>query len=148
MTAPTAARLAAAEAEVARLRIETERATARANANTVPEMAAVSGIRRKPNPRADARRYVAYGREAEAFTRLAEAEARVVYLSRLVEREAHDAQTRAAITPERLAAATDVRTRWGWETVVRVNAKSVTVAENWPMDPRRVPLADVLEVRP
>lgn len=143
-----AVRLAKAEGAYAAAKATAERADARAEANTVPEMAAVSGIRRKPSRRADDRRFGAYSAAAAAYQALSRAESELEQARRAVERETRDAETRATVTPDRIKAATFIRTRYGWERVIRHNPKSVTVEANWPMDPRRIPLDDILEVRP
>jgi hypothetical protein len=69
--------------------------------------------------------------------------------------EAAEAEARAAeyakriapvpFTPEELAVARVVRTRFGWARLIRVNAKSVTIAGAFGDD--RIPVASVLEVR-
>lgn len=48
-------------------------------------------------------------------------------------------------TPEELQAARVVRTMYGWEPVIRINAKSVTVVGDF--GDYRVPVANILEVR-
>lgn len=142
------AQLAKAEVALAAAKRVAEREDARADRYTIDDPGAVSGIRRKPNRRADDRRFNSYHAAAAAHETLRRAEAEVDRWRREVEWQTHAEETRAAITPERLKAATFVRTRWGWERVVRVSAKSVTVKGAWPFDDRRVPLADVVEVRP
>lgn len=71
-----------------------------------------------------------------------------------VAREAAEAEARAAyarrnapvpFTPEQLAAARVVRTVYGWERLVRVNAKTVTVAGDF--GDYRTPITAILEVR-
>ena len=48
-------------------------------------------------------------------------------------------------TPEELAVARVVRTRFGWARLLRVNAKTVTIAGAFGDD--RIPVASILEVR-
>ena len=62
-------------------------------------------------------------------------------VARIAERD------RVKFTHDDLAGAKFIRTRHGWWDVVRVNAKSVTVATNFSWT-ERVPFDDVLEVKP
>ena len=48
-------------------------------------------------------------------------------------------------TPEELSVARVVRTRFGWARLLRVNAKTVTIAGAFGDD--RIPVASILEVR-
>lgn len=59
-----------------------------------------------------------------------------------IEREARD---RVPYTPEQLAQATEVRTRYGWYDVIQVNPDSVTVSG--PLWDIRIPHDTILETR-
>ncbi|WP_457948281.1 hypothetical protein ACTAQI_20230 [Pseudarthrobacter sp. alpha12b] len=63
------------------------------------------------------------------------------------ERSAAYAERNKAVpfSPEELKAARAVRTHYGWDRVVRVNAKSVTVVGDF--GDYRVPVSNILEVR-
>ena len=105
--------------------------------------AILSGIRRKPNAKADTRRYNAYDREAAAYAEHAAATAawRVAEsrIAALAEREA----AVGLVVP---ADACLVRDSYGWHRVIRVNAKSVSVETGYSWTDR-IPLANVLETR-
>lgn len=69
------------------------------------------------------------------------------------EAEAAEARARYAernkpvpYTPEQLQAARAIRTMYGWQRVIRVNAKSVTVVGDF--GDYRVPISTILEVKP
>lgn len=85
-----------------------------------------SGIRRKPNAKADARRFAGYARSADIFTAFEAAEREVDRLTRQLEYERAEA-TRQRFTREDIAGAFAVRTSAGWHKVARVNAKTVSV---------------------
>lgn len=108
------------------------------------DMATVSGIRRKPNARADARRWARFDREAAAWARAREAQAEVERLERVEAYRARNAPV--AFTQDELKAARVIRTRYGWQVVVRVNKTTVSVATGYSWVDR-VKLNDVLEVR-
>ena len=107
------------------------------------DTAILSGIRRKPNAKADTRRYNAYARESAAYAEHAAA-------TELL----HAAEFRIAALAEKEAAAdlvvpTDarlVRDSYGWHRVIRVNTKSVSVETGYSWTDR-IPLANVLEAR-
>ena len=105
--------------------------------------AILSGIRRKPNHKADTRRYNAYDREAAAYRELYAATAswRVAEfrIAALAEKEA----AADLVVP---AGARLVRDSYGWHRVIRVNAKSVSVETGYSWTDR-IPLANVLEAR-
>lgn len=108
------------------------------------DMATVSGIRRRPNPRADRARFARYDREGAAWAAAAEAERQVELLER---RAAHAAATvPVPFTAAELTAARVVRDRHGWHKVARVNAKSVSVETGYSWVDR-IALTAVLEVR-
>ena len=105
--------------------------------------AILSGIRRKPNAKADTRRYNAYDREAAAYAEHAAAKAAWQV-----------AESRIAALAEREAAANLVvpadaclvRDTYGWHRVIRVNAKSVSVESGYSWTDR-IPMSNVLETR-
>ena len=107
------------------------------------DTAILSGIRRKHNAKADARRYNAYAREAAAYRELYAAKSAM-----------HTATIRVATLAEEEAAADLVvpadarlvRDSYGWHRVIRVNAKSVSVETGYSWTDR-IPLANVLETR-
>lgn len=107
----------------------------------------LSGIRRKPNAKADRARWNAYSRAAASVREVFDLRKQVELLESRLEREGHDATTKALVTPERLKGARLVRDRHGWHTLVRVNAKSVSVATGYSWVDR-IALDDILEVRP
>ena len=105
--------------------------------------AILSGIRRKPNHKADTRRYNAYDREAAAYRELYAATDSL-----------HVAESRIAALAEKEAAADLVvpadarlvRDSLGWHRVIRVNAKSVSVETGYSWTDR-IPMSNVLETR-
>ena len=74
--------------------------------------------------------------EVKAAKEAAEAEARAAYALRTAP---------VPFTPEELRAARVIRTRSGWAQILRVNAKTVTIAGAFGDD--RIPVASILEVR-
>jgi hypothetical protein len=144
-------RIARARETVTRLEAQVAAAEARSEAATPGgqtgyDPAILSGIRRKPNHKADARRLAAYDREAAAWRDLEAARADLACLERRAEREAAEAAARAELTPEAIKAARFVRDRTGWHKVVRVSAKSVTVETGYSWTDR-IALDKVLEVK-
>lgn len=106
--------------------------------------ATLSGVRRTGGQRADARRFAAYDREAAAAKTLAAAEADAQREAAAAERAARDAA--APCDLDTLRPGDAVRDRHGWHRVVRVNAKSVTVATGYSWDDR-IPHSKVVETR-
>lgn len=106
--------------------------------------ATVSGVRRKPNRRGDARRFAAYDREAAAARALADAQRAARAKAAAAERAAADAAAPCDI--DSLTKGDMVRTRHGWRTVVRVSAKSVTVETEWSWT-ERIDRGKVIETR-
>lgn len=106
--------------------------------------ATLSGIRRRPNRRADARRHAAYDRQAAAALRLANAERDLAAAERAAARNAADAAAHRDL--ENLRPGDAIRTRHGWWKVARVNAKTVSVetGHSWT---DRIPHAQILETR-
>lgn len=106
--------------------------------------AILSGIRRKPNAKKDARRYAAYDREAEASRRLIDARKRVAVLQGTLDYLRRTAPV--PFTDDDLKHAALVRDDMGWHKVARVNAKSVSVLTGYSWVDR-IPIEQVLEVR-
>lgn len=129
-----------ARAEAARLRSVAEALSAQ----NPTDNAIVSGIRRKPNARADAARWARFDREGEAWKRVAEADARVKTLEARLAAEARN--TPVPFTVDELRAARLVRDRHGWHRVAKVNAKSVSVETGYSWTDR-IPVEKILEVR-
>ena len=104
-----------------------------------------SGIRRKPNRKADARRYAGYDRDVQVFV---DYEAAHRLVSILIQRlgDAMTERDRVLYTAADLVGATHVRDQFGWHRVVRVNAKSVTVETGYSWTDR-IEVADILDVR-
>ncbi len=89
------------------------------------DIAVASGIRRIPNSKAEARRFAAYDRAADAWKQSADADLEVKRLTgrlTIARRDAAAPRDLASLQPGSL-----VRTSLGWHKVVRVNRCSVTV---------------------
>ena len=112
---------------------------------TETDSATGSGIRRKPNAKADARRFALQDREAAAYAELADAEQAFELASARQVAAVREA-ARVRLTREEIVGARAVRTKGGWQAVVRVNAKSVSVHTGYSWVDR-VLFDDVLEVR-
>lgn len=138
-------KLADARAELAAAERDYQARERRDTLNYGDDPAIASGVRRKPNPRADARRFAAYDRTAAACVRMVKAQAEVENLEKRLTRAEKAAPV--PFTPEQLKAATAIRWRNGWEKVKRVNTKTVScvVAPGW--NDVRVPHELILEVR-
>jgi hypothetical protein len=135
-----------ARAEAARLRAAAE-ALSKPRNEYETDMATVSGIRRKPAPRADAARWSRFDREAAAWAAVTKADARVKSLEAKADYEAkHGAASAVPFTQEELRAAVVIRTRYGWRKVAKVNAKTVSVETGYSWTDR-IPLEQILEVR-
>lgn len=135
--------LADARTKAAALRLKAE-ALSKPQNEYETDMAIVSGIRRKPNARADARRQARFQREAEAWRAVERADKDVERLEWSLRHALRHATV--PFTDDELKAARVIRTRSGWHKVVRVNAKSVSVATGYSWTDR-VALSSVLEVR-
>lgn len=141
-------KLAAAEGRLAALQVRANASRDKA-ARVTPGLAehdpgVLSGIRRKPDHKKDARRFAAYDREAAAWRDLDACEKEV---SVLKARIAYAERTKPVpFTQEELKAACAVRTSTGWHTVARVNAKSVTVVTGYTWTDRYT-IDKILEVR-
>lgn len=126
----TTDRITKATAAVEQARALYERASTAAE-NATPggrtgyDPAILSGIRRKPNHKADRARWSAYDREAEAYHRLEKAEAELARARAVEARAERDAAAPRDIPGLRVGDL--VRTGSGWHRVARVNAKSVSV---------------------
>lgn len=141
----TEERLALAIAEAGRLRAQADAYDADPEwTASGGDTAMLSGMRRKPNARADARRYARYdkGARLEAAARTAEATVRG-----LEARLAYEQRNRPVpFTDDEWGAAVAVRDALGWHRVVRMNAKSATVETPWSWTDR-IAREKVLEVR-
>jgi len=86
----------------------------------------LSGIRRKKNAKADARRFAAYDREAAAWAALPSLETSVTILeNRIAERD------RVRYDREDIVGALFILTRWGWKKVRTVNKVTVSVESGY-----------------
>ena len=147
-----AERLARARERVARLESQVDAAGARSVAVTPGGLtgydpAILSGIRRKPDHKGNARRFATYDREAALYRDLEQARTNLAALEATAARDAAEATLHSQLTVDAIRAARYVRTRHGWHKVVRVSAKSVTVETGYSWTDR-IALTDVLEARP
>lgn len=142
----TSDRLAAAQQRLARATVKRDAEQARLDNRHWTELdsATGSGIRRKPNPKADARRFASYTRFTNVFNEFEYAENEVAYLTRLLAKEQEEA-ARVRFTADDIKGARGVRDRFGWHKVVRVNGKTVTVETGYSWTDR-IPVENVLEV--
>lgn len=106
--------------------------------------AILSGIRRKPNPKADARRWAAYDREAELTVAHARAVEQRDRLAKAITRAERDATAPRDL--DTLKPGDAVRDSTGWHRVVRVNAKTVTVETGYSWTDR-IPTDRIIETR-
>lgn len=109
------------------------------------DSAVLSGIRRKANPRATARRYAAYDRESALAVLLVAAEREVVILDNRLSHAVSEAN-RVRFNRADVMGAQLIRTELGWAKVRRVNAKTVSVDSGYSWADL-IPFDDVLEVR-
>lgn len=123
------AALAAATAKADRLRQQATAADQRAGGILGDDMAVVSGIRRKPNARADARRYDAYSKASELWLAWKAADKERDTLEWQLDQAHRDAKAPRDI--DSLRPGSLVRTDLGWHRVVRVNRVSVSVATGY-----------------
>lgn len=147
MSARLESQLVTAREKLARLTVQRDAIVKRDDSRhwTETDSAIGSGIRRKPNAKADSRRYAGYSRDAEVFAELALSETRVAVLeSRLAHSVAEAARVR--LTRADIAGARFVRTELGWAKVRRVNVKSVSVDSGYSWADL-IPFDKVLEVR-
>lgn len=104
-----------------------------------------SGIRRKPNPKADARRFNGYDRDAQVFKDYDDAKKEVAILERRLS-DATTERDRHKFTRDEIVGATAVRTgAYGWRLVRRVNPTTVSIDSGYSWV-TRVPFDDVLAV--
>lgn len=83
--------------------------------------------------------------DAIRTTEAARAEAKRAAAERVMTKRQAE-RDRVPLTREQIDGATEIRDRWGWHPVIRVNAVSVTIdAGAWGRE--TVPFARVLEVR-
>ena len=127
-----------------RMDAEAEQADKAATAVLGDDVAVASGVRRKPNARADAKRWAAYDRAAAAATKAYTAGMQVAYLHRLLAQA--EADEAATVDLPSLRPGDLVRTDLGWHRVVRRNAKSVTVETPWSWHDR-IPNHRIRETR-
>jgi hypothetical protein len=112
---------------------------------TETDSATGSGIRRKPNPKADGARFDRYAREGQIHAETDRLEAEVARLERAV-LAATTERDRVRLTRDDIVGATHVRTSPGWHLVARVNAKTVSVQTPYSWTDK-YPFAEVLETR-
>lgn len=113
---------------------------------TETDSAIGSGVRRKANAKADARRYNGYDRDAQVFADHAEAESLVAVLELRLSAAVKD-RDRVRLTRDEIVGATAVRTAlYGWRLVRRVNAKTVSIDSGYTWA-TLVKFDDVLAVR-
>ena len=141
------AQLTAWRKRLADLTAKTEKITASADARhwTQTDTAIGSGIRRKPNARADTARFNRYDREADTFLAYDVAVKHVAVLERalaaaIVERD------RVRFTRDDVVGASEVCTRFGWYPVVKVNRTTVSVSTGFSWTDK-IPLEDILAIR-
>ncbi|TFC59448.1 MULTISPECIES: hypothetical protein [unclassified Cryobacterium] len=115
----------------------------KATENTDPAQG--SGIRRKPNAKADTRRFNAYDREATISIAQADAEKEVARLESAIA-AATTERFRVLLTRYDLAGAKFIRDEFGWHEVVRVNAVTVSVKTPYSWTDK-IPFDRVLEAR-
>jgi hypothetical protein len=139
--------LATARENLARLTVQRDAIVKRDDSRhwTEADSATGSGIRRKPNAKADSRRYAGYSRDAEVFAERNRIETLVSVLeSRLAYAVAEAGRVR--LTRGDIVGAQFIRTELGWAKVRRVNAKSVSVDSGYSWADL-IPFDKVLEVR-
>jgi hypothetical protein len=122
-----------------------EQVAAVESASTPVDHGMLSGVSRRRNAKADAARFATYDREAQLYNDLEVAELDVAYLERRLAAEKEDA-TRRRYARDDMVGVTQVRDRFGWHHVSRVNAKTVSVLTAWSWVDR-IKYDDVLEVR-
>jgi len=142
MSAELEAKLADAKARLVKAEQDATAFDARARAEWDPAMG--SGIRRKPNAKADRARLARSNKEVAMWKKahdiqneIAKLESRIAHAKRIVP---------IPFTDEQWKAARAVRTAGAWHRVVRMNAKSATVETPYSWTDR-VPRDRVIEVR-
>lgn len=106
--------------------------------------ATLSGVQRRGGQKAMARRFTAYDREAAAVRAAVEEERREAHRGRAAAMAAADAKAHRDL--DSLKPGDAVRDRNGWHSVVRVNAKSVSVPSGYSWVDR-IPLERIIETR-
>ena len=146
MAAGLAARLEDAERHLAVVQAQVDAINARAAARhwTETDSAIGSGIRRKPNGKADSARFNRYDREAATFAELTKAEEAVRIAKVRIATATRN--TPIPFSAGELKAAVVIRTAMGWHKVAKVNAKSVSVETGYSWVDR-IPLEKIIEVR-
>ena len=109
------------------------------------DSAVLSGIRRKANPKATARRFNAYDRESALAVELVGAEKTVALLERRLAAAVTE-RDRVLLTREDLLGARGIRDAFGWHKVVKVNTKTVSVATAYSWT-EKIPFGEIREVR-
>lgn len=104
-----------------------------------------SGIRRKPNPKADAARFGRFDREAAVFAEFEATQKRVAVLESRLAAAVKD-RDRVRLTRDDIVGARAIREASGWRAVVRVNKTTVSVATGYSWTDR-IPFDKVIEVR-
>lgn len=148
MSGVSAERLERQRQRVATLERRVEQARSRAQDATPGDgdPGVLSGVRRRPNVKAERRRYAAYDNESILIADLALERIYLASLEQEAAREAADAASQAAVDLAAIEPGNLVRSRHGWHRVVRVNAKTVAVETPWSWT-ERIPLDAILEVR-
>ncbi|WP_120338101.1 hypothetical protein [Cryobacterium soli] len=141
------AQLATERASLARLTASVEATAARKAAAhwTETDSATGSGIRRKPNAKADAQRYAGYDREALVSIAHADAVKEVARLESAL-KAATAERFRVLFVREDLIGVRAIRDEFGWHAVVKVNAKSVSIKTGYSWNDL-IPFDRVLEAR-
>lgn len=136
-----------AKEKLARLEAAVESAHAKSDAATPGGLSAgydsavLSGIRRKPNHKADNRRWSAYTREAEMWQELENQRTQVRALERRLK-----AAERPLLAREDVEGAAFIRTAYGWHKVARINKTTVSVETGYSWTDRYT-FDKILEVR-
>ncbi|WP_152203623.1 hypothetical protein [Georgenia thermotolerans] len=146
---PIHTKLTKARTRVDALEKALQRARGSAEANTPGglsgyDSAILSGIRRKPNHKADNRRWAAYDREAAITLELESARRDVETLEAQLKRAEQDANAPRDLN--NLEPGDLVRDSVGWHRVTRVNAKSVSVETGYSWTDR-IPHERIIETR-
>ncbi|ANP74507.1 hypothetical protein [Cryobacterium arcticum] len=115
----------------------------KATENTDPAQG--SGIRRKPNAKADARRFNAYDREATISIAQVDAEKEVARLESALEAATAE-RFRVLLVRSDLLGARAIRDEFGWHAVVKLNAMTVSVKTPYSWTDK-IPFDRVLEAR-
>lgn len=145
MNAPLTDRLDRERQTLARLQQHYDAVYGREKHWTETDTATGSGIRRKPNAKAEAHRLARYDREAKVVTELQRQRELVADLERRLASQKAETE-RVHYTRADLDGAKYVRTRYRWHKIVRVNQKTVSVETGYSWVDR-YPFEDLWEVR-